>query len=85
MIVTTLLQQFYKNQTCEEIWKPQYHSAGCIVNIKIHSPLRDEPLVTMQMAVMDFSGAESNLEDEKGIETQKNNRKVYYTKLSVVD
>lgn len=34
---------------------------------------------------MDFSGAESNLEGERGIGTLQNNRKVPYTQSSVID
>lgn len=58
-----------------ETWKPQYDSAERIINIEIHSPLRGEPPVTMQMAVMDFSGAETDLEAERRIETKKNPEK----------
>lgn len=39
----------------------------------------------MPRAVTDFSGAESNLEGERGIGTQQNNRKDPYTQFSVID
>ena len=83
-----MLQHCYNNvinnEKYRETWK-QYPTAGCIINIEIHSPLRGEPPVTVQMAVIDFSGADSDLEDERGIGTQRNNRKIYYTQLPVID
>lgn len=83
-----MLQHCYNNVTKiknRKSWKCQYHNAGCIINAEIPSPLRAEPPISMPRPVMDFSGAESNLEGERGIGTQQNNRKVPYTQSSVID
>lgn len=88
-----MLLHYYKCATKVKNIK-RHGSLGTIVlcvslTPRYNLPIRVKPPVTLQRAVMDFSGAESDLEAERDIEKKKpktkETRKVYNTQLSIIE